>query len=161
MHWCVAFLPLGPIILKSLRPAPYEEEPKTLGEHLTKRRRESSLLQEDMAVQLNVSVWTLRNWENGRTTPGPVIYRRIVELLGYYPHPTPRTLGHRLRKIRRCLGLTSWRAARLAEVDQGTFLMWERDRWTPTVRTRVKVNAFLEGFEPGLPADYPTVPSVG
>ena len=109
---------------------------------------------------LNVTAWGYRNWENGRTTPGTLLYKRIVEFLGYYPHPTPRTLGHRLRKIRRCLGLTSWRAARLAEVDQGTFLMWERDKWTPTVRTQGKVSAFLERFKQDLPADDPSVASL-
>lgn len=102
-----------------------------------------------------MTVWSYRNWENGRTTPGTLLYRRIVEFLGFYPHPTPRTLGHRLRKIRRCLGLTSRQAAGLAGVDQTTFLLWERDRWTPTVRTRAKVDHFLEIFEQGLPADYP------
>jgi len=101
-----------------------------------------------------VTVWSYRNWENGRTTPGALFYRRIVEFLGYYPHPAPRSLGHRLLKIRRCLGLTSLQAAELADVDQHTFLMWERGKWTPTVRTRAKVDQFLKSFEQGLPADY-------
>jgi len=140
---------------------PYIESPKALSDHLSQRRLELGLLQQDMALRLNVSIWTYRNWENGRTTPGTLLYRSTVELLGFYPHPKPRSLGHRLLKIRRCLGLTSWRAARLAEVDQGTFLMWERDRWTPTVRTRAKVDAFLERFEQGLPADRPPAPSLG
>jgi len=143
-----------------LRTAPYIESPEALSEHLRKRRLELGLLQQDVAVRLNVCVWTYRNWENGRTTPGSFLYKLIVEFLGYYPHPTPRTLGLRLRKIRLCLGLTSWQAARLADVDQGTFLMWERDRWAPTVRTQAKVNAFLERFEQGLPVDYPPVASL-
>ena len=144
-----------------MRSAPYIETPKSLGEHLRKGRLELDLLQRDLAPQLNVSVWTYRNWENGRTTPGTLLYKRIVEFLGYYPYPAPQTLGHRLRKIRRCLGLTSQRAAQMAEVDQGTFLMWECDRWTPTVRTRAKVDPFLARFEQGLPADDPPVPSRG
>jgi len=159
-HCCVAFLPLGPITLRSLRSVPYIETPKSLGEHLRKRRLELGLLQKEVAVMLDVTAWGYRNWENGRTTPGTLSYKGIVEFLGHYPHPSRRTLGHRLRKIRRCLGLTSRRAAQLADVDQGTFLMWERDKWTPTVRTQRKVGAFLEKFEPGLPADYPSVASL-
>src|SRR5262249_55470580 len=113
-----------------------------------------------VAVMLNVTAWGYRNWENGRTTPGTLLYKRIIEFLGYYPHPTPRTLGQRLRKIRRCLGLTSSQAARLADVDHHTFLMWEQDKWNPTARTRAKVDLVLERFEPGLLADYPSVASL-
>jgi len=104
-----------------------------------------------------VSEWTYANWENGRTTPGAVLYRGIVEFLGYYPHPTPRTLGDRLRKVRRCHGLTSRQAAQLAHVDHQTFLMWEHGKWTPTVLTRARLDNFLERFERDLPGSYPTV----
>jgi len=148
-------------MLKSLRSVPYIESPKALSHHLRKRRLELGLLPQDLALRLNVSVWTYRNWENGRTTAGAIIYQRIVENLGYYPHPVPQTLGHRLHKICRCLGLTISQAARLADVDHGTFLMWERDRWTPTTRTRAKVDHFLERFEQSLPADYPPVDTGG
>jgi len=154
-HWCVAFLPLGPITLKSLKSKPYEESPKTLGEHLRKCRLELGLLQKDVAARHNVTAWGYRNWENGRTTPGTLLYRRIVEFLGFYPHPAPRSLGHRLLKIRRCLGLTSRRAAGLAGVDQTTFLMWELGKWEPSVRTRVKLERFLAQHEPRLPRDCP------
>jgi transcriptional regulator with XRE-family HTH domain len=141
--------------LKSLRSAPSIDDPKSLANHLRKCRLERGLLQQDVARMLSVSVWTYRNWENGRTTPGTVVYQRIVEFLGYYPHPTPRNVSHLLGKIRRCLGLTSRQAAHLAEVDQGTFLMWECGSWTPTARTRARVDQFLARFEPSLPPDCP------
>jgi transcriptional regulator with XRE-family HTH domain len=147
----VAFLPLGPIALKSLRPAPYREDPKTLGDHLRRKRNESGLYQQQIASRMALSEWTYANWENGRTTPGAVLYRGIVKFLGYYPHPTPRTHGDRLRKIRRCRGLTSRHAAHLADVDHQTFLMWERGKWTPTVLTRARLDNFLEEFERKLP----------
>ena len=106
---------------------------------------------------MGVSEWTYANWENGRTTPGTIMYRRIVEFLGYYPHPSPRTLGERLRKIRRCLGLTSLESARLADVDHQTFLMWERGRWKPTMLTRARVDEFLHKFEQDLPESSPPI----
>ena len=65
------------------------------------------------------------------------------------------TLGDRLRKIRRCHGLTSRQAAQLADVDHQTFLMWEHGTWTPTVLTRARFDSFVERFERDLPADYP------
>jgi DNA-binding XRE family transcriptional regulator len=141
--------------LKFLRTAPYREDPKTLGDHLRRKRNESGLYQQQVASRLSVSEWTYANWENGRTTPGTVIYRRVIEFFGYYPHPSPRTLGDRLRKIRRCLGQTSRQAARLAGVEHHTFLMWESGKWTHTVLTRVRLDDFLERFEQGLPQDYP------
>ncbi len=152
-HGRVAFLPLGPITLKSLRARPYKEAPRSLGQHLRKRRRELGFRQKDAAAKLNVTTWGYQNWESGRTTPGTLLYKRIVEFLGFYPHPAPRSLGHRLLKIRRCLGLTSGQASRLVGVDQTTFLMWELGKWEPTVRTRAKLKAFLARHEPRLPKD--------
>jgi DNA-binding XRE family transcriptional regulator len=88
---------------------------------------------------------------------GAIIHRRIVKFLGYNPHPTPRTVGDRLRKIRRCHGLTSRQAAWLADVHQESFLEWERGLWTPTILTRARLDQFLECFEHGLPADHAAV----
>jgi DNA-binding XRE family transcriptional regulator len=153
----VAFLPFGPISLKSLKPRLYEDVPSNLGDHLRRRRNECGLHQRQAANRTAVSEWTYANWENGRTTPGAVIYRRIIEFLAYYPHPTPRTLGDRLRKIRRCHGLTSRQAAQLADVDHQTFLMWEHGKWTPTVLTRARLDNFLDEFERKLPGDCPRV----
>jgi transcriptional regulator with XRE-family HTH domain len=153
----VAFLPFGPITLKSLKLVSYEEDPKALCDHLRRRRNDCGLHQRQAADQMAESEWTYANWENGRTTPGAVIYRRIVEFLGYYPHPTPRTLGDRLRKLRRCHGLTSRQAAQLADVDHQTFLMWEHGKWTPTVLTRARLDDFLERFEQPQLEDCPAV----
>jgi DNA-binding XRE family transcriptional regulator len=73
------------------------------------------------------------------------------------PHPTPGTLGERLRKIRRCRGLTSRQAARLANVQHYTFLMWESGKWAPTLLTRARLDRILERFERDLPGDCSTV----
>jgi DNA-binding XRE family transcriptional regulator len=90
------------------------------------------------------------NWENGKATPSAVLYKRVIEFLGYYPHPTPRSLGPRLLKIRRCLGLTSRQTADLIGVDHETFLKWESGTWRPTIRTRQKVERFIAQHEPEL-----------
>jgi DNA-binding XRE family transcriptional regulator len=57
---------------------------------LRRKRNESGLHKQQAADRIAVSEWTYANWENGRTTPGIIVYRRIVEFLGYYPHPQPR-----------------------------------------------------------------------
>jgi DNA-binding XRE family transcriptional regulator len=122
---------------------------------LRRKRNESGLHRQQAADRIAVSEWTYANWENGRTTPGIIVYRRIVEFLGYYPHTQPRTLSDRLRKIRPCHGLTSRQAARLADVNHETFLKWERGLWTPTVLTRERLGQFLERFERDLTGDCP------
>jgi transcriptional regulator with XRE-family HTH domain len=143
-HCCVAFLPFGPISLRSLRVPPFVREPKTLGEHLRRRRVLLGLHQWQAAEMLATTAWTYRNWENGKTTSGAVAYRGIVEFLGYHPHPSPQTLGERLLKLRRCRGLTSRAVAELMKVDQGTFLMWERGKWKPTGRRKADLQRLLD-----------------
>lgn len=61
LHRRVAFLPFTPVTLKALRPLPYAREPKTLGEHLRKRRLELGLLQKEVAKRLNVDESTVGN----------------------------------------------------------------------------------------------------
>ena len=122
---------------------------------MRRKRNESGLHKQQAADRIAVSEWTYANWENGRTTPGIIVYRRIVEFLGYYPHSRPGTLSDRLRKIRRCHGLTSRQIARLADVNHETFLKWERGLWTPTVLTRERLDQFLERFERDLKSDCP------
>jgi hypothetical protein len=97
-----------------------------------------------------VNEWTYANWENGRTTPGAVAYQELAEFLGYYPHPTPRTLGDRLCKIRRCLGLTSRQAGRGGASHLPDVAAGQMDADSPT---RTRLERFLERFERDLPRD--------
>ena len=62
-HGRVAFFPFTPVCLKALRPLPYAREPKTLGEHLKKRRHELGLRQKDIAGRLQISQSTYITWE--------------------------------------------------------------------------------------------------
>src|SRR6185437_6554048 len=97
----VAFLPWVPARLKALKPKDWTDEPRTLGDHLKKRRREFDLLQREAAVRLGVSVDTYRGWEIGRIRPGPGSWMRIIGWLGYDPTPEPNSIGERLRAKRR------------------------------------------------------------
>ena len=134
-HLRVAFLPLGPITLKSLRLRPYKEASETLGEHLQKRRIELALLQKDVASRLQVNAWTYLGWEHDRKRPPIRFWPRIIEFLGYDPSPEPQTVGERIWAKRRKLGLSQADAARLIGVDEGTLRRYERgkDRPTPAI----------------------------
>jgi DNA-binding XRE family transcriptional regulator len=76
-----------PVTLKSLRKQEYEFEPKTLGEHIRKRRLQLKLTQKEAAKRLKVNAWTMLNWENGDTQPLPKSVPRIILFLGYDPIP--------------------------------------------------------------------------
>lgn len=63
----------------------YPEHPKTLGEHICKVRLDRGLLQVHVAKELDVSVGTVKNWEQNRTTVAPRFLPRVVAFLGYDP----------------------------------------------------------------------------
>ncbi len=69
-HLRVAFpLPHVPVTFTVNRPKDYSEHPKTLGEHLRKRRAELGLFQRQVANQLGASEWSYLLWENDRREP--------------------------------------------------------------------------------------------
>jgi len=70
-------------------------------------------------------------WEKGRTTPTIRYYPAIFRFLGFDPFPPPTTLPERIASKRRALGLPITEAAKLVEVDEGTFSRWESGEWKP------------------------------
>ncbi len=76
-----------PLSLKALKPKDYPENPKTLGEHLRKHRRELGLLQREVTEQMGVAVETVINWEKDWTRPVPAQFKPVLDFLGYDPMP--------------------------------------------------------------------------
>jgi len=79
----VAFLPFIRISLKSLIPSTFDFEPKTLGEHIRRRRLILVITQKEAAKVMGVNSYTLGNWEKGPTAPhsvstGPGCLSRIT-----------------------------------------------------------------------------------
>lgn len=130
------------ITLKSLKPSPSAREPQTLAEHLKARRLELGLRQRDVADRLGVGANTVLNWEYGTVPPEPY-WPSIIEFLGYFPGPFPKSLGERLFARRRILGLSRKRAAKKIGIDAGTLARWEADDWMPMARSRELIHKFL------------------
>ena len=87
-------MPFCDLHLKAvIRPYPYRwkctqsvpKVPKTLGEHLKRRRLELHLFQADLAKMLGVDVESIRNWENNTYQPTKWLMPGIVKWLGYDP----------------------------------------------------------------------------
>lgn len=130
-HLRVAFLPFGPITLKSLRSKPYKENPQTLGERLRKPRIELNLFQKAAARRLGVSEHGYLGWELDRKSPTVRSMCRIIKFLGYDPWPAGTTIGDQLRARRRVLGLTQGQAATQLGIDEGTLRRYESGEWKP------------------------------
>jgi DNA-binding XRE family transcriptional regulator len=62
------------------RPMLYQEHPKTLAEHIRKKRIESGLTQKALSQLLNVAECTVYNWERGIGPRGSLKHRVEVYL---------------------------------------------------------------------------------
>ncbi len=113
-----------------------------LASKLEHRRWELDLTQRQVADLMGVNYWTFITWEKGRE-PLPWAYPAIIKFLGYEPWDAPTTLGEQLKAERLRRGLTIKAAAKVSDVDEGTFLHWERDEWRPQRRCQERVCGFL------------------
>jgi transcriptional regulator with XRE-family HTH domain len=142
-HRRVAFpLPGVPLTLRWSRPKAYPENPRSLGEHLLKRRSEQGFTQREAAAQVGIKTDTYLLWEKDRTKPTVRYYPAIFAFLGYDPLPVPSTLAARIGRKRQELGLSIDQAAKLLGVDEGTFRRWERGEWKPRLSSEI-VDQFL------------------
>ena len=143
-HGRVAFFPFTPVCLKALKPLPYAREPKTLGEHLKRRRYKLGLRQKDAAGKLQISQSTYITWEADRVEPEIRYWPKIIDLLGFDPFAGKEgTLGERLQAKYRELGIPRKRAAILLGIDEGTLLRYERGEWQPGKRNIEIIERFL------------------
>ncbi len=67
-----------------LPPKGYPVAPRTLGEHVRKRRLDLGLYQAQVAERIGVTASTVWNWEHGRI-PASQHQARILQFLGYKP----------------------------------------------------------------------------
>lgn len=139
-------LPFCHVSLKASRPPPagYPIHPKSLGDHLRKRRIDLKLLQSDVAKQVGVDTTSVWNWESNRSRPSLQSWPRIVEFLGYEPEANSATsISARLLVFRRAHGLSQTRLAKRLGIDPGTLGRWERGTSHPSARWLTRVSRLL------------------
>ena len=78
-------MPLVPIKLKCKKPKNYSDDPKTVGEHIKKRRMELGLTLKTAGKLMGVTDYTVINWEYERVQPATANIPAIVCFLGYRP----------------------------------------------------------------------------
>jgi transcriptional regulator with XRE-family HTH domain len=101
-------------------------EPKTIGDHIRKRRLELKLLQKNVAKHLGVCQPCAYNWESNTSQPDIAYMPAVIRFLGYNPLPSVEGLGAQLVQRRTALGLTQKELARRLGVDPSTLARWER-----------------------------------
>lgn len=138
-------MPFCHLELKAKKPCAvaFTAEPKTLGEHLRKRRVELGLLQKDMAPLVGADLKTVSNWELNRAEPELRFLPAILAFLGFDPRPEGQTLGERLRRARTSKGISHRELARLLMVDESTIWKWEAGRHRPTGRLLARLREVM------------------
>jgi transcriptional regulator with XRE-family HTH domain len=125
--------------------------PKSIGEHLKKRRLQLRLLQADVAKLLNVCEDTVTGWENDRYTPQISHYPKIIEFLGYNPFPIDESmLGGRMKKYRIEQGLSHKKLGEKIGVDASTIGAWENNEHMPNRAKQKKLEQLFNLKEPLL-----------
>jgi transcriptional regulator with XRE-family HTH domain len=119
----------------------YPKAPKTLGEHLRRRRMDLGLIQADVAGQIGVCEATVWNWEKGHSKPEIRHLPAIIAFLGENPHAAPQTIGERLIEHRQRLGWSQKRLAAELGVDSTTLSRWELGKKAPWGVYAVRIEA--------------------
>jgi len=139
----VALLQFVPISVKALKPKETDFEPQTLGDHIRKRRLELMLTQKQAADRLEVTSFTVLDWEKCKTEPLIGSYPAILRFLAYDPFPEPRSLPERIAAKRRDLGWSVKVAAGYLGIDEATWKSWERGQIGPLRKHRARLGRLL------------------
>jgi transcriptional regulator with XRE-family HTH domain len=107
-------------------------QPRTIGDHIRRRRLALKLLQKEVADQIGVEKTSVCNWEANTCQPGIHYMPAIIRFLGYNPLPEAKTLADRLMRHRTSFGLSQKELAAELAVDPGTLARWERGEREPT-----------------------------
>lgn len=114
----------------------YPENPRTLGEHLRKRRLNLYQTQEQVSMRFRISVTAYNYWEADRIAPKVNKWPEVVRFLGYDPSPPPTNFREAVKALRRSLGLDKRKFAARLGVDVKSVLNWEAGYSFPLRRTR-------------------------
>ena len=86
----------------------------------------------------------VNNWERGRNFPDLRVWPKVINWLGYNPEPEGTTLGERVARRRRELGLSQEELACQLGVDGASVNTWETGETQPNRRGRLLLEAFCE-----------------
>jgi transcriptional regulator with XRE-family HTH domain len=141
--------------LTTSKPQYFPLAPKTLGEHLRKRRHEGKWQQKEVALRLGINQWTLIGWETDKSEPSVRMILRIIDFLGYDPFSEPVTFGERIVAKRRSGGIARKRMAWALGVDENALQAREADQTLPTGEHQNAIEWFLTAPRNAIKAIVP------
>ena len=121
----------------------YPSDPRTVGDHLRKRRLDLGLFQKDVAERVGVDVCSVTNWELNRTEPEIRYMPAILDFLGFVPFDTGGTFGERVRTYRMCNGVSQEKLAEELRIDAGTLRKWEAEESQPSRKLQARVEEMI------------------
>jgi transcriptional regulator with XRE-family HTH domain len=145
------------------RSFPISKQPKTIGEHLRKKRFDLGLRQSQVARILKVSNRTLSLWECDEVYPRWEYHVALILYLGYDPFPScglqdpysnettrvaslsSQTIGGRIRIQRLQLKMTVKECAQKLKVAAKTLHCWEKQKHQPGRGMQKQLVEFLDG----------------
>ena len=137
-------LPFCSLTLIGKKPSRIPQNPKTIGDHIKKRRLELGLYQRQVAEVIGIDESTITNWEKNRTIPTLRCIPKIVEFLGYDPSPNDSNrLGGKLLRYRKSRGISQREFARQIGIDPTTLKRMESRDGHENRSVLKKVEAFL------------------
>ena len=125
------------------RPVRIPLEPKTIGDHIRRKRLSMKLLQKEVAERIGVKHTSMYIWEGNHATPEVRYMPAIIEFLGHNPLPLATNWAERLVRHRTTLGLTQGESARRIGVDPSTLARWERGEREPSGALALRAERFL------------------
>jgi len=146
------------------RGVPVPREPKTLGEHLKRRRVQLGQKQAEAVRILGISTVSLSRWELDKGFPSWDHQPAVIDYLGYDPFKDcsiqdprgnetrfvaflsakePAPIGILLRRRRLELKLTVKQCAQKLGVDPKSVIGWEKGKHEPCRHSREKVEQML------------------
>jgi transcriptional regulator with XRE-family HTH domain len=151
---------IAPIWTRSF---PITKEPKTLGQHLKKKRFAESLRQSEVAEKLGVSSRTLSLWECDQIYPTWAYWPCVATYLGFDPFNDPKlgnpksnesldvayftpetllSLGERVRRFRLKSRKTRQQLAKEWDICPKTLWSWENDIRKPSPLLKKRMTGF-------------------
>ena len=121
----------------------YPKNIKTIGDHLRKKRLDLKLSQRKVAQIIGVSEATIWNWENNRKSPKVGFLPKIFKFLGYSLYEPKISFPEKLAFLRKSLGLSQEKLAKLVGLDESTIRKLEKGKSKPAKKTLEKLEKFF------------------
>jgi len=143
-HIPIPVLPFCQVKLRGQRPPPlgYPKSPKTLGEHIRRRRMDLGLSQEQAGKAMGVHNSTVSEWETNQRPIDDRNLAKVYAFLGYRPDPLPKSFQERVRYWRQSLGLSRIQLSLALGLNHSVVQGWENGA-NPKKDSLTRLRTFL------------------